>query len=76
MAMTHHLTDEDVIRLIHNVRRSCRRLIILDLVRHPLPAFLFRILVAPFVHRISAADGMHSFRRAFTAEDTSGSTHS
>jgi hypothetical protein len=61
MAMTHHLEGEDVVTLIRNVSRSCRRLIILDLGRHPLPAFLFRLFVAPLVHRINALDGLRSF---------------
>jgi SAM-dependent methyltransferase len=69
MVMTHHLSDQDVVRLIHNVRRSCRRLVILDLIRHPLPAILFRLFVAPFVHRVTASDGMLSFQRAFTVEE-------
>ena len=69
MTMIHHLSEEEVIRLIHNVRRSCRRFIILDLVRHPLPATLFRIFVAPFVHRVTASDGSHSFERAFTTQE-------
>ena len=69
IAMTHHLTETECIQLIRNVRRSCRRLIILDLVRHPLPAFVFRFLVAPFVHRVTAADGLLSFARAFTFDE-------
>jgi SAM-dependent methyltransferase len=69
MLMTHHLPDEDVIRLIRNVSRSCRRFVILDLVRHPLPAFLFRMFVTPFVHRVTALDGLHSFERGFTVEE-------
>jgi SAM-dependent methyltransferase len=69
MAMAHHLTDPELVQLIHNVGRSSRRLIILDLIRHPLPAFLFRSFVAPFVHRITAFDGIRSFERAFTVEE-------
>jgi SAM-dependent methyltransferase len=69
MLMAHHLTDQEVVHLIHNVRKSCRRFIILDVVRHPLPAFLFRLCIAPFVHPVTAADGIRSFERAFTGEE-------
>jgi SAM-dependent methyltransferase len=69
MLMTHHLSEADCVQLIRNVSRSCRRFIILDLVRHPLPAFMFRSFVAPFVHRITAFDGKRSFERAFTVEE-------
>jgi SAM-dependent methyltransferase len=64
--LAHHLTDQELIQLIANVGRSCRRFILLDLVRHPLPLNLFRIFIAPFVSRIAAADGQTSVRRAYT----------
>jgi len=66
VCVVHHLTDEAVVELIRNVGRSCTRLVILDLVRHPLPLFLFRCFVAPFVHWINAVDGVASIQRSFT----------
>jgi SAM-dependent methyltransferase len=64
--LAHHLRDEELIALIRNAGRACRRLILLDLVRHRLPLALFRIFVAPWVSPVVAADGAQSVRRAFT----------
>jgi len=69
VCVVHHLTDDKVVELIRNVGRSCNRFVILDLVRHPLPLFLFRCFVAPFVNRINAADGVSSIRRSFTPRE-------
>jgi SAM-dependent methyltransferase len=66
VCLLHHLTPAQVVSLIRNVSRSCKRLIVLDPVRHRLPLLLFRLLVAPFLHRINAADGATSIRRAYT----------
>ena len=66
VCVAHHLADEHLVELIRNVGRSCKRLVILDLVRHPLPLLLFRCFVAPFVHWINAADGVSSIRRSYT----------
>jgi len=66
VCVAHHLADEHLVELIRNVGRSCKRFVILELVRHPLPLLLFRCLVAPFVHWINAADGVSSIRRAYT----------
>jgi len=66
VCVVHHLTDERVVELIRNVGRSCKRFVILDLVRHPLPLLLFRCFVAPFIHWINAADGVSSIRRSYT----------
>jgi SAM-dependent methyltransferase len=66
VCVAHHLTDEHLVELIRNVGRSCRRFVILDLVRHPLPLLLFRCFVAPFVHWVNAADGVSSIRRSYT----------
>ena len=65
----HHLSEADLAKLIQNVSRSCTRLIVLDLVRHPVPLWLFRIFVAPFLGRMNALDGSTSIRRAFTADE-------
>ncbi len=69
VCFVHHLSEEELIRLIRNVSRSCRRFIILDLVRHWLPLWLFRIFVAPFLSRINREDGVTSVRRAFTVRE-------
>ena len=67
MHLVHHLTESDLAQLIHNVRRYCRRLILLDVVRHPLPLALFRLFVEPFASKIVVEDGKTSFRRSYTA---------
>lgn len=66
VCFVHHLSETDLVRLIQNVSRSCRRFIILDLVRHALPLWLFRIFVGPFLSPINVADGITSVQRAFT----------
>jgi SAM-dependent methyltransferase len=66
MHLCHHLRERDLVRLIHNVGRFCRRFILLDLVRHPLPLALFRLFIAPFVCPIDAEDGQRSIRRSYT----------
>ncbi len=65
----HHLTPEENIALIRNVRRSCPRFIIQDLVRHPLPLVLFTLFLCPLIGREAAVDGRQSIRRAFTPEE-------
>lgn len=67
--MAHHLSDEELAALIRNVGRSCRRFIILDLVRASTPILLFRTFVAPFVNPINVADGVRSIQRAYTAAE-------
>ena len=69
VCMVHHLSDAEVVSLIRNVSRSCRRFIILDLVRHRLPLWLFRIFVAPFLCQLNVADGITSIRRAYTPSE-------
>ena len=67
MHLGHHLTESDLANLIRNVGRYCRRLILLDVVRHPLPLALFRLFVEPFACKIVVEDGKTSFRRSYTA---------
>ncbi len=67
--MIHHLTPQQVQSMVRNVGRYCRRLIILDLVRHPLPLILFSMFIAPLLHPINAADGKLSIRRAYTPKE-------
>ncbi len=64
--VSHHLTPEENIALIRNVARSCRRFVILDLIRHPMPLVLFSIFICPLIGREAAVDGRQSIRRAFT----------
>jgi SAM-dependent methyltransferase len=65
----HHLTEQQAIDLIRNVGRSCRRFVILDLVRHQLPLWLFTIFLCPLLSRVGAVDGRQSVRRAFTGPE-------
>ncbi|HEX4321396.1 MAG TPA: hypothetical protein VHZ52_10870 [Acidobacteriaceae bacterium] len=67
--LAHHLSESDLAGMIVNVSRSCQRFLILDLVRHPVPLWLFRLFVAPFLNRINASDGQTSIRRAYTAAE-------
>ncbi|HTS27757.1 MAG TPA: methyltransferase domain-containing protein [Bryobacteraceae bacterium] len=69
MYLGHHLSEQDVIRLIRNVGRFARRFLLLDLVRHPLPLALFRTFVAPFVSPVVVADGAVSIRRSYTRSE-------
>lgn len=72
--LAHHLSEDGVVSLIQNVGRSCRRFIILDLVRHPLPLLLFRTFVGPFLSPVNVADGCTSIRRAFKPEEMNAMT--
>jgi SAM-dependent methyltransferase len=65
----HHLTPEQNMELIRNVGRSCRRFIIQDLIRHPLPLVLFSVFLCPLIGREAAVDGRQSIRRAFTPDE-------
>jgi 2-polyprenyl-3-methyl-5-hydroxy-6-metoxy-1,4-benzoquinol methylase len=67
--LAHHLTPEEIIALIRNVSRSCRRFIIQDLIRHPMPMVLFTIFLCPMIGREAAVDGRQSIRRAYTPEE-------
>ncbi len=66
VCMVHHLTEDEVVAMIRNVAKSCRRLILLDLVRHWMPLALFRVFLSPFLHRINSADGITSIKRSYT----------
>jgi 2-polyprenyl-3-methyl-5-hydroxy-6-metoxy-1,4-benzoquinol methylase len=65
----HHLTPEQNMAMIRNVGRSCRRFIIQDLIRHPLPLVLFTVFLCPLIGREAAVDGRQSIRRAFKPEE-------
>jgi len=66
MNVGHHLSEKDLVALIRNVGCYCRRFVLFDLVRHPLPLALFRVFLAPLISRIAAADGQISIRRSYT----------
>jgi 2-polyprenyl-3-methyl-5-hydroxy-6-metoxy-1,4-benzoquinol methylase len=67
--LAHHLTPEQNIALIRNVSKSCRRFIIHDLIRHPLPLVLYTLFLCPMIGREAAMDGRQSIRRAFKPEE-------
>jgi SAM-dependent methyltransferase len=67
--LAHHLTPEQNVALIRNVSRSCRRFIIHDLIRHPMPLVLFTLFLCPLIGREAAVDGRQSIRRAYTPEE-------
>lgn len=71
MHLVHHLCEDDLVKLIRNVRRYCRRFILLDSVRHPLPLALFRIFLAPLVCSIDAEDGQRSIKRSYRPAELS-----
>lgn len=69
LCLIHHLTEDELIALIRNSRRSVRQLILVDLVRHPMPLWLFRLFVKPFLHPVTATDGILSIRRSWTPSE-------
>jgi 2-polyprenyl-3-methyl-5-hydroxy-6-metoxy-1,4-benzoquinol methylase len=69
VCMAHHLSEDELIGLIRNVSGCCRRFILLDLVRHPMPLALFRTFVCPFLCTINAHDGALSLRRSYTPRE-------
>jgi SAM-dependent methyltransferase len=69
VCVAHHLSEGNFIRLIRNVSRSCRRFIVLDLVRHRLPLVLFRTFVCPFLGSLNAKDGLTSIHRSYTPRE-------
>lgn len=66
LCVAHHLSAAELEAMIQNVGRSCRRFIILDLVRSKVPLFLFQIFIGPLLLPESRADGRLSIRRAYT----------
>jgi SAM-dependent methyltransferase len=70
--LAHHLSADELIAVIRNVGRTCRRFVILDLVRSRLPLFLFQVFMAPFVSPVNRADGCLSIRRAFKPDELTG----
>lgn len=69
--MTHHLTEAELVRLVHWMESTAQvGWIIVDLQRKPVPYHLFDgIMRGPWWHRFIRPDGMRSIRRSFLAED-------
>lgn len=66
VCVVHHLREEELVALIRNVGRSCRRFVILDLVRHRLPLALFKVFAPLVISRLNVTDGCLSIRRSYT----------
>ena len=69
VCMAHHLRDEEFVEMIRNVGRTCRRFVILDLVRHRVPLALFSVLGPLCLPEVNVLDGRQSIRRAHTPEE-------
>jgi SAM-dependent methyltransferase len=67
--LSHHLTPDENIAMIRNVARTSRRLLILDLIRHPLPLILFTTFLCPLIGKEAGTDGRQSIRRAYTPDE-------
>jgi ubiquinone/menaquinone biosynthesis C-methylase UbiE len=64
---THHLTDENVVRLLTEMERVSRRgVFVIDLHRHRAAYFLYKIFCAAFrISPLVREDGLLSIRRSF-----------
>ena len=69
VCLVHHLRDEEFVEMIRNVGRTCRRFVILDLVRHRVPLALFSAFGPLCLPRVNVLDGRQSIRRAYTPEE-------
>jgi len=69
VCLVHHLRDEELIEMIRNVGRTCRRFVILDLVRHPVPLALFSAFAPLCLPKVNVLDGRQSIRRAYTPKE-------
>jgi len=69
VVVAHHFTSDELRLLICNVGRSCRRFIILDLVRHWLPFSFFRTFASCLINPVNVEDGIRSIERAFTPKE-------
>ncbi len=67
--VAHHLSPEQIVAMIRNVGRSCRRFVIHDLIRHPMPLILFTAFICPLIGKVAAVDGRQSIRRSYTPEE-------
>ena len=69
VCLVHHLRDEEFVEMIRNVGRSCRRFVILDLIRHYVPLALFSIAAPLCLPKVNVLDGRTSIRRAYTPQE-------
>lgn len=66
----HHLTDDAAVKLIGEMQRVARhRFVIIDLHRHPLAHFLYRIFGKISLQKFSLDDGSLSIRRSFRPDE-------
>jgi SAM-dependent methyltransferase len=72
VCLVHHLHAEEFVEMIRNVGRTCRRFVILDLVRHRVPLVLFSAVAPLCLPRVNVLDGRQSIRRAYTPEEFRG----
>ncbi len=68
---THHFTNENVVRILQETARVTRlKIYIIDLHRHPLAYFLYKIFCAGFrISPLVREDGSLSILRSFTPEE-------
>jgi ubiquinone/menaquinone biosynthesis C-methylase UbiE len=68
---THHLSDENIIELLIEMRRVARRgIYVIDLHRHPMAYFLYTTVGKVFLHgRLVRQDGALSILRSFVKDD-------
>ena len=68
---THHLTDEQIIKTLREMKRVARRkLFIIDLHRHPLAYFFYKIFCIAFqISPLVREDGSLSILRSFKPEE-------
>lgn len=66
--LLHHLAPEAVVSLLRECRRVARRGVVMtDLIRHPVPYWLYRLVQPLLVRsRITRHDSVASFRRGYT----------
>ncbi len=69
--VTHHLAEEEIVRLLAWMERTARvGWIITDLHRKAVPYHVFNMLArGPWWHRFIRPDGLASIRRSFVEED-------
>ncbi len=68
---THHFTDENVVRILEEIARVTRRKIyIIDLHRHRMAYFFYKIFCSGFrISQLVRQDGALSILRSFTTEE-------
>jgi SAM-dependent methyltransferase len=68
--LLHHLTDDGAAKLVAEMYRvAAKSIIAIDLVREPLPYYLYRIFSPLFLQRMTVEDGSLSILRAFRSPE-------